>query len=142
MATPSSNAVAQVTISDQDLLSTAQQNLVQRNNATVIFPVQNALVYSGYQLITLGTFTALLPFGNFSPFVYIRNANDSGSNVLIVQIQPQGAVSPTAVNLLPGGIFLYGNTTINTSSPFSALSDVELAVFVGAPATAEYMIAY
>jgi hypothetical protein len=143
MAAPTSNAIAQVTILDQDLLSAAQTNLVQRLAATVTLPVPNTLIYSGYMNVTSAAFLLLLPAGQFSPFVYIRNANDPTSqNALVIQTQQQGGATNITQNLLPGGIFLFANSSLTTASPFSSYQDVEVAVFSGAPVVMEYMIVY
>lgn len=142
MAAPTSNVIAQVTILDRDLLNAAQTDLVQRLVATVTLPVPNTLIYSGYMNVTSAAFLLLLPAGQFSPFVYIRNANDGGQNALIIQTQQQGGATNITQNLLPGGIFLFANSSLTTASPFSSYQDVEVAVFAGAPVVMEYMIVY
>jgi hypothetical protein len=142
MPPPNSNAVATITIQDVDLLSATEQTLVQAAAASVTLPVPNALQYSGYYQVTLSTFTQLLPSGSFSPFVYIRNANQSGSDVLTLEIQPQGGSVSTALNILPGGFFFYGNQNLATANPFTSLQLVGVAVFSGQPVTMEYMIVF
>jgi hypothetical protein len=137
-----SNAIATVTIQDQDLITPGLQNLVQRLATTVIFPSTNGLLYSGYTQVTLTTFTQILPAGAFSPFVYVRNASTSGQNALTVEYQVSGG--PTAsLNLSPGGIFLFANSIASLSpAPVNVMIVVALAVFAGSPVTAEYLLAY
>jgi hypothetical protein len=140
---PNSNAIATVTIQDQDALVTIPAILAQRVAASVTFPSLNTVNYSGYQLVTLGTFINVVPAGVNCSFVYIRNANTSGNAVLILSIVAQGsAVGGQNPNLYPGGIFLYANSVIATATPFTALSTVQVAVVVGQPVTMEYMYAF
>ena len=144
MPPPNSNAVATVTIQDIDLLSSVEQTLVQAAQASVTFQVANALLYSGYYTVTSPSIgVVLLPPGSFSPFVYIRNANPSGNNnPLVVETRPQGGGTIVAQNLFPGGIFLFANTSIATSSPFSCMDTVQVLVVAGEPVTMEYCIAF
>jgi hypothetical protein len=136
-----SNAVATVTIQDQDLLSSVPSNLVQRLNASVIFPAINALQYSGYQSVASTTPVSLAPLATNLPFVYIRNANTSGNNALIVEYAPTGS-GVTVVNLLPGGIFLFANSIVPALAPFSTINSLQVAVFFQAPVTMEYCFAF
>src|ERR1700689_1900503 len=131
MPPPNSNPVATLTIQDVDLLNATDQTLFQATSATVTLPVPNALIYSGYTQVTLSSFTQLLPTGSFSPFVYIRNANTSGNNALTIEFEPQGGTQIISINLLPGGVFFIGNQSLATSSPFSALQILGVAVFSG-----------
>lgn len=137
-----SNAVATVTIQDQDALSTAGVPvLVQRLNASVTFPSANAIQYSGYQLVTSSSFVQLTPGTNNIPFVYIRNANASGGSVLIVEWLVSGAPATTVI-LAPGGIFLFTNPTSSQVAPFTSIQQVSVAVFAGAPVIMEYLYAF
>lgn len=139
---PNSNAVAIVTIQDQDLVSPGLTNLVQRLQATVVCPSPNAVQYSGYQLVTATTFVAITPGLANIPFVYVRNASPSGNNTLVLQYLFSGGPAALA-NLAPGGIFLFANNVPGgPSSPFTSIQQVSVAVFFQAPVIMEYLFAY
>lgn len=138
-----SNAIAQVTIFDQDLLSPGLSNLVQRLAATVTLAVPNALLYSGYLTVSSTSFVNLLPAGAVCPFAYVRNASPGTvtNNPLVLNLQQTGGVSTIAMNLFNSGIFIFANSSV-ISSPPSTLQTLSYASFVSSPVVMEYMIAY
>jgi hypothetical protein len=137
-----SNAIAQVNIFDQDLLSAGQPNIVQRVGAQILLAVPNALLYSGYTNVTSTSFSHVLPPGNACPFAYVRNVGTNQANPLILEVQQTGGGSVIALNLYPGGIFMFCNG-INTQTPApSTLMALDVAVLVGASSLMEYMVVY
>lgn len=132
-----SNAIATVTIQDQDLINPTFPVLAQRVSASVTFPSSNSVVFGGYVNVVGSGFTNLFT-GLTVPFVYIRNASLSSNSVLFLQMTPVGA-SAFNINLFPGGIFVWANVIANTSNSFSQIA---YAVTVGAPVPMEYMYAF
>lgn len=138
---PNSQAVATLTIQDQDLLNTAGPvNLVARVAAQVI--TQPALIpggvfYSGYFTVSSTVNTAL--FAVASPFVYVRNVTQSSDSTYSLQVQFT-QVSTINVILQPGGIFLYANP-VPVNGSIQKISAVGLACAnaAGVPLIVEYM---
>lgn len=138
-----SNAIATLTIQDQDQLNVALPNIVQRMNASVVFQPLNSILFSGYQVVSSLVLVNLVPALTNVGFAYIRNVNPlSTNNVLIVQCSGQGVGTNTTVNLGPGGIFLFANQFIAGSVPFTSLNNLAVAVAFGASVTIEYMLGY
>lgn len=134
---PSSNAIATVTIQEQDLLATTLPIIVQRSLASVTFPSSNALVYGGYVNVLSASFVNLFLNQNV-PFVYIRNASASGNSTLFLELTPSGG-SMISMNLTPGGIFLWANTLVIGGNNWGTIA---YAATVGAPVSMEYLFAY
>jgi hypothetical protein len=138
-----SNAIATVTIQDQDALGPIPSILAQRVQASVIFGSSNTIVYGGYQVVNL-VLVNVIPVSTIAcPFVFVRNANTSGNAVLTVSVQAQGgAVSPQPLGLAPGGMFLFANNVIAQTAPVTALQLVTAAAVAGQPVVMEYMYAF
>jgi hypothetical protein len=136
-----SQVVAQLNILDQDLLSPGLANLVQRFQASLIFPPATSVLYSGYQVASSNILLGV-PFANF-PFVYVRNVSPSGASaVLTVFITPQNTMVASSVNLSPGGIFLFANNLATQTAPFTSINAVSIGpASVGSNPVAEYLIA-
>lgn len=132
-----SNAIATVTIQEQDLLNATNPFIVQRALASVTFPSSNSVVYGGFVNVTAASFTNLFLNQNV-PFVYIRNASSSTNSTLFLQMTPSGGVQ-NAINLSPGGIFLWANTLVIGGNNWGTIA---YAVTVGAPVPMEYMYAF
>lgn len=134
-----SNAVATVTIQDQDLLAQGLPNLVQRLSAVVTFAPVVGVFYSGYNVVQPPT--AINLFGAINaPFVYIRNANTSGGATLSLNYQGTGSVAVAAVSLGAGGIFLWSNSVNSAGSPTGLINFAYAAV--GGAVTVEWLYAY
>lgn len=141
MANPTSNAVAIVTLQDQDLVNPGLTNLVQRLAASVIYPTIT-LVYSGYTNTIPGTPITLFAANTNSPFVYVRNVICASGNALSLTITPQGAAAYT-LNLTPGGVWLYANQiSSGTPNPSNQISTITASGFAaGSIITFEYLYA-
>lgn len=133
---PNSNAIAIVTVQDQDLVTSTQPILAQRLSATVTFPSSNVLQFGGFVNVVSAGFTNLFVNQNVA-FVYIRNASTSTNSTLFLQITPNGGALFTT-NLSPGGIFLVANSISTTGNSYQTIS---YAATVGAPAVMEYVYA-
>jgi hypothetical protein len=136
-----SQAVATVTIQDQDLLSTVSPLvLVTRSNFTVTTtpsPSVGGIFYGGYLNVSITGFTAL--FVNASPFVYIRNATASTDVTFALSIQfTVGGQTPT-IFIQPGGVFLYANPILPGGT--STITNVNYAISNAgkAPVIMEYL---
>lgn len=142
MANPNSNAIATVTMQAQDLITPGFANLVQRLQATVTFPSASSLVYSGYTNTIPGTPVVLFPSATNTPFVYVRCVVCTSGNALSLTITPTGAAA-YAVNLTPGGIWMYVNQVASPSpAPSNLISTISAAGFAsGSIITFEYLYA-
>jgi hypothetical protein len=138
-----SNAIAIVTIQDQDLLSAGQPNVVQRLSAQVTFPSSNGIQYSGYQVVTSNIFIPVAPAATQLSFAYIRNASPFSANgVLEVGYTLLGG-TPSTLELAPGGIFLFANPSIAMGPVSSStIGNLQVLVNSGTSIIMEYMWAY
>jgi len=132
-----SNAIATVTIQDQDLITSTFPVLAQRVLATVTFPSSNTVQFGGFINVVSAGFTALFT-AQTVPFVYIRNASTSSNSNLFLQLTPTGGVLFT-MQLSPGAIFLWANPVATTANSWGTIS---YAVTAGAPVPMEYMYAF
>jgi hypothetical protein len=139
-----SNAIATLSVQAQDLLTVGTPNVVARLQALVTFPSGTAIQYAGYQQVT-SVVGANLFTTSAVPFVYIRNANTSGSTALFLGLTPNGGGGLTTLSLTPGGIFLWANPLLYLQSGTQSANgwttiSYQLA-FAGAPVTMEYLFA-
>jgi hypothetical protein len=134
-----SNAIATLTIQDQDLVSPGFANLVQRIAASVTFPSSNVITYSGYYALTpaAGLF-GLYGSGTVPlPFAYIRNLNPINGSGLDIQVKG-GGVGTAILGLAPGAMFLYANPL---TPPDSGILNLSIECSTG-NVLVEYLYAY
>jgi hypothetical protein len=120
-----SQAVATLTIQDQDLLGTVTPiSLVTRANVIVTTPasLSGGIFYGGYLSVNSLVFANLFP--GSSGFVYIRNATNSTDNAYALALQYTSVTTPT-VFLQPGGVFLYANPVLSGGT--SSISNLQYA---------------
>lgn len=123
-----SNVIASLTIQDQDLIGPVLANLVNRTNATVTLQASTAVVYAGYLTVS-ATVTIVGTSG--VPFVYVRNANPSGTTQLVLTVQGGGFATATNLVLNPGGIFIFGNPNASSFSSSPLIQNVSVAAAPG-----------
>ena len=138
---PFSNAIATITLQDQDLLSPGLANLVQRVNRTVTFPANNGVFYAGYGLA--GAATVTLITGITVPFLYLCNVGGASSPSITMQIQSSLDSASRSWVLFPGAVFMVGSPTAAGGGVQSGVLFVSL-VSASPPtaATYEYLYAY
>ena len=141
MASPLSNAIATLTIQDQDLINSGFANLVNRVNASVTFPATGGVFYGGYATVTAGSSFVIVTAAQVSPFVYVRNVTANQNILLALSYQPTGSAVVSQINLCSGGIFLYGNAlTVGAGLNGTGLTSVFFAPLgSGNIATVEYL---
>lgn len=134
-----SNAIATLTIQDQDLLTPGLANLVNRVNALVTFPSGSGVFYAGYATVQAGGSLVLVPATQVSPFVYVRNITANAGVLLDVNFTAGGVAQQ--LFLSSGGIWLVANSTVVTSGAnSSAVTNVFCAPLgSGNIATVEYL---
>jgi hypothetical protein len=137
---PNSNAIATLTIQDQDLITPGLANLVNRVNATVTFPSSGGTFYGGYATVNAGSSFVIVGPAVVSPFVYVRNITANANVLLALSYQQSGSGVAAVVNLCSGGIFLYGNAlTVGTGLNGTGLQNVFFSPLgTGNIATVEY----
>lgn len=138
-----SNAIATLTIQDQDLVQPGLANLVNRATASVTFPAPNGVIYSGYQTLTTGSVT-LFSSGVACPFLYFRNISVGQNNTAQLNFVLTGSIVTNVLNLAPGGIFLFANPVVSSgpSSQATNLSSFLFGPYSSSQITVEYMYAF
>jgi len=130
--------IANVEIQLQDALQSSIPPVLFRTVPPIAYPSTFQTAYNGYSLLNAGD-TQTLVSAFEVPFAYVRNAGARG--VLIVQAT--GLQTPdafTSLNLTPGGVFLFANSSFNTGYK-NVLTNLTITCFGQAPAIAEWLIA-
>lgn len=130
------NAIANVTIQDQDLLTPTQPVIVSRSNVQVVLPATN-VTYSGYLTVTSVTAVSLnLPAG--VAFLYVRNASLVSNNNL-VQLSITPVTQPATLISIPGGgVFLYACPIAGTNN-LAQIASASVQGNTTQPVQVEYM---
>lgn len=137
-----SNLVLNVGIQTQDSIAPQGVNPLTALARTLTFPVPTQQVYSGYTIVTSTTFVLFNAGTNIKvPFMFLRNANTSGSARLNAAIIFATGVSTVSVELTPQAIFLYANPSIDSQQD-NALTQMQFASIDGTPIIVEYLYAY
>ena len=115
MAAPFSNAVVNITLQEQDLISPGLPIPITRTAPTMLIPASTQLAYSGFITVTSTNFTiATGTVTNPVLFLFVRNTQ---STLLTLTVTP--ATQAASTMILPlNAIYMWGNP----SNPNGALN--------------------
>jgi hypothetical protein len=138
--TPNSTATMTVTVQAQNLEPPTAQPTVNQTPPSVIFQANTNLQYG---TLTISNTALINFFANLDPgcpFLYMRNANSGGNNMLIAFLQQPGGAQ-FSLNIGPGGFLSYGNLVNGPlgTDPVAVLAQAGYAVFFNSPVIMEYM---